>query len=116
MKLLCRACAVTLGLAQLKLQMQFSYKNTAAAPELQEGQTEKTDTQYGMDITLVATIVFKNTVLVPYDFKTIAKHDKDVLLTEVFPIMRRSPSECPCLAQVMFCPAGLANQQTVMLR
>ena len=39
LKLLCRVCAVTLGLVQLKLQMHFSYKNTAA--ELQEGQAEK---------------------------------------------------------------------------
>lgn len=36
-----RACAVTLGLIRLKLQGQFSYKNTAAAPELHGGQNEK---------------------------------------------------------------------------
>lgn len=38
LKLLCRAFAVTLSQVQLKLQMQFSYKNTAAKPL--EGQTE----------------------------------------------------------------------------
>lgn len=38
LKLLCRAFAVTLSLVQLKLQMQFGYKNTAAKPL--EGQAE----------------------------------------------------------------------------
>lgn len=47
-------CAVILGPVQLKLQMQFSYRNTAAPPELhKKGSGWETDTQYGVNIILM---------------------------------------------------------------
>lgn len=82
-KLLCKARTVTLALAQLKLQMQFSYKkHRSSSSRRQEKQTHFTL------LTLFSWLqIQKHIALVN---RTSCKGDKDVLLTtELFPIMRR---------------------------